>query len=612
MLFEICIAKLKHRYLATPANKLIAQTALQQWRLILTAILTASVAALTEGMTLAVIFLAVDILSGGSPLTAYPWLQFVPWTSGISAIALVMLLMGLAVIAQASQAFMRYVNRVSIGAFAARCRSRVTSLIHKTILSYTFSCASGYKVGDLTSFAAAGPLGVKIQIESISEIVVSSLMALIYLAILFGISPWLLVAAVIMAAIISFFQKFLEPKIKRGADRQASIEMGISARIVEDYQALRLLHSTGFLEEANRNLQDLMGDMERAFLSQTIRLSLLEPVTSLMPVVAIAGIVSLSLIFLGGSAGGVLAGLITFVLALQRLNMRLGSIAASLSLLADNTGRIGMINTILSKTDKKFRRLGGVRFSKLRDKVEFSDVSLCYDEKSGIRALDKVNFLIHKGQTIALVGPSGAGKSSLSDLIIGLYRPSTGSIKVDGVSIDTLDLASWQQRLGVVSQDTFLFNASIAENLTFGLEHVTYKQIRRAAQQAQADCFISALPHGYETLVGERGYRLSGGQRQRLSLARALLRKPDLLILDEATSALDTESERLVQEAIQGVDSSCTVLVIAHRLSTVVNADQILVMDKGRIIERGSHHQLLRADGLYSRLWLKQSEAASG
>ena len=162
-----------------------------------------------------------------------------------------------------------------------------------------------------------------------------------------------------------------------------------------------------------------------------------------------------------------------------------------------------------------------------------------------------MSFNLPRGQTLALVGPSGAGKSSIADLLVGLYEPSEGQIWVDDQPLSALDLPSWQHRLGVVSQDTFLFNASIAENLRFGLEGVSQQQLESAAGQAQAAGFIESLPDGYNTLVGERGYRLSGGQRQRLSLARALLRQPELLILDEATSALDSESERLVQDALQ-------------------------------------------------------------
>jgi ATP-binding cassette subfamily B protein/subfamily B ATP-binding cassette protein MsbA len=177
--------------------------------------------------------------------------------------------------------------------------------------------------------------------------------------------------------------------------------------------------------------------------------------------------------------------------------------------------------------------------------------------------------------------------------------------------LEQLELATWQHRLGVVSQDTFLFNATIAENITFGTPGATLSQMKAACQAAQAAGFIESLPKGYDTLVGERGYRLSGGQRQRLSLARAILRDPELLIHDEATRALDSQSERLVQEAIERFERNHTVLVIAHRLSTIVKADQILVLEGGRVVQRGSHSSLLAQAGLYQQLWRQQTMDAT-
>jgi ATP-binding cassette subfamily B protein/subfamily B ATP-binding cassette protein MsbA len=191
--------------------------------------------------------------------------------------------------------------------------------------------------------------------------------------------------------------------------------------------------------------------------------------------------------------------------------------------------------------------------------------------------------------------------------LVGLYAPTRGRILIDGTDLAQLDLASWQQRLGVVSQDTFLFNASLAANIAFGCPGATPAAIEAAAAKAQAAGFIEALPEGYATVVGERGYRLSGGQRQRLSLARAILRQPELLILDEATSALDSQSERLVQQAIERFERQYTVLVIAHRLSTIVSADQICVLDHGRIVERGRHGELLERGELYAGLWGQQA-----
>ena len=209
------------------------------------------------------------------------------------------------------------------------------------------------------------------------------------------------------------------------------------------------------------------------------------------------------------------------------------------------------------------------------------------------------------------MGPSGAGKSTIADILVGLYAPTSGVVTIDDLPLEKYQLSSWQSSLGVVSQDTFLFNASIRDNISFGLSDVPYETVVNACKLSQADDFIQALPDGYSTIVGERGYRLSGGQRQRLSLARALIRNPQLLILDEATSALDSQNEMLVQSAIRDLDKNYTILVIAHRLSTIVGAHQILVMDRGSIVQAGTHRELLNVPGLYHDLWLMQSDSPS-
>jgi ATP-binding cassette subfamily B protein/subfamily B ATP-binding cassette protein MsbA len=273
---------------------------------------------------------------------------------------------------------------------------------------------------------------------------------------------------------------------------------------------------------------------------------------------------------------------------------------------ANQSASVDRLNDILTDDDKQFARTGGRPFRSLQRGILLDNVSLQYGSGPAF-ALRNINLSIPSGHKVALVGPSGAGKSSIADLLVGLYDPTQGQILVDGVDLQEFDLASWQQHLGVVSQDTFLFNASIASNIAYGTPGASREEIERAAALAQAEGFIRALPEGFDTLVGERGYRLSGGQRQRLSLARALLRQPDVLILDEATSALDSHSERLVQEAIEQFEKGHTLLVIAHRLSTIVNADLICVMEHGEIRERGTHHELLAARGLYAALWQQQS-----
>jgi subfamily B ATP-binding cassette protein MsbA len=204
---------------------------------------------------------------------------------------------------------------------------------------------------------------------------------------------------------------------------------------------------------------------------------------------------------------------------------------------------------------------------------------------------------------VALVGPSGAGKSTLVDLLPRLREPTVGRLLLDGVPLAELSRSSLRGLLGVVSQDTVLFHDSIHANIAYGVPQATRAEVERAAEAANAREFIGRLPRGYDTILGERGMRISGGQRQRIAIARALLRNAPILILDEATSALDTQSERLVQEAIERLMANRTVLVIAHRLATVRQADEILVLDEGRIIQRGSHTELLAAGGLYRRLY---------
>lgn len=236
--------------------------------------------------------------------------------------------------------------------------------------------------------------------------------------------------------------------------------------------------------------------------------------------------------------------------------------------------------------------------------IEVKNVDFEYD--AGAPVLHDINFNIPKGKTVALVGSSGGGKSTIADLIPRFYDPTKGRITIDGHDLRDLSIASLRDQMGIVTQESILFNDSIYNNIMFGAE-ASEEDVIRAAKIANAHQFISQQPNGYETLIGERGTKLSGGQRQRISIARAILRNPPILILDEATSALDTESEKLVQDALTKLMANRTVLVIAHRLSTIQHADEILVIDQGRIIERGTHTQLLEnTDGFYRKLTLLQ------
>jgi len=236
--------------------------------------------------------------------------------------------------------------------------------------------------------------------------------------------------------------------------------------------------------------------------------------------------------------------------------------------------------------------------------IVFDRVSFSYEKEI---VLKEINFKLEKGKTIALVGPSGGGKSTLADLVPRFYDPSEGTIKLDGRDLKTIELESLRKQMGIVTQESILFNDTVFNNIAFGVEGFSEEQVIEAAKIANAHEFIVQLENGYHTSIGERGSKLSGGQRQRLSIARAVLKNPPILILDEATSALDSQSEKLVQEALTNLMSNRTTLVIAHRLSTIQHADEILVIKNGQIVQQGTHQQLIEEDGLYKKLSTMQS-----
>ena len=242
--------------------------------------------------------------------------------------------------------------------------------------------------------------------------------------------------------------------------------------------------------------------------------------------------------------------------------------------------------------------------SELNDQISFNSVSFNYDGNDSV--LKDVSFNMKKGTVTALVGSSGAGKSTIADLIPRFYDVVDGSVTIDGVDIKDIEIKSLRRLMGIVSQETILFNDTIGSNIKYGLRSVNDKRLELAAKNANALDFIKEQPEGFETIIGEKGVRLSGGQRQRIAIARGILKNPPILILDEATSSLDTESEYLVQTAIDNLMADRTVLVIAHRLTTVENADSILVMDSGQIVASGTHQELLNQEGIYTRLYNKQ------
>ncbi|HLX99227.1 MAG TPA: ATP-binding cassette domain-containing protein, partial [Roseiarcus sp.] len=249
---------------------------------------------------------------------------------------------------------------------------------------------------------------------------------------------------------------------------------------------------------------------------------------------------------------------------------------------------------------------GALPLKVTRGAVSFENVAFAYDP--GRLILRGVSFEARAGRTLAIVGPSGAGKSTISRLLFRFYEPSAGRVLVDGQDIRAVTQSSLRAAIGMVPQDTVLFNDTILYNIAYGRDGASEPDVAAAAEDAQIDRFIRSLPQGYDSSVGERGLKLSGGEKQRVAIARTILKAPPILVLDEATSALDSFTERDIQAALERVSRGRTTIVIAHRLSTVVNADEILVLDKGVIAERGAHHELLARGGIYAAMWSRQRQ----
>ena len=425
--------------------------------------------------------------------------------------------------------------------------------------------------------------------------------------ILFNMSPRLtLMSLVIAPAVMAFLQPLLR-KLRKGHRRLRDEYGEMTSVLQEVVSGVRLVKS--FRGEPYED-ERFLGASARYSQGMTRmqRLALLSgPLTEVLGTIVAVGVLWIGAreVLQAQSMDG--GTLIAFMVLVMRLLQPIKQLSQAPTTAQQSLAAAERLFEVLdeateTQTDRGTREVEG-----LREGVAFDGVSFAYGDEP---VLSEVSFSARRGEVIALVGASGAGKSTLVDLIPRFIEPTAGRVLIDGVDAREIRLSSLRALTGIVSQDTVLFNDTVRANIAYGASaRYTPQQVEAAARAANAHDFIAELPQGYDTMLGERGTRLSGGQRQRLAIARALLTDPPILILDEATSALDTESERLVQEAIDRLLAGRTVFVIAHRLSTIVHATQILVLERGRVVERGTHAGLLSQGGVYARLNAIQQRA---
>jgi subfamily B ATP-binding cassette protein MsbA len=439
------------------------------------------------------------------------------------------------------------------------------------------------------------------SIQNLAQVVVT-------IVFLVAMSPRLALMSLVIAPLISIALQPLLRRLRTGHRRLRNEYGEITSVLQEVITGIRLVKSFRGEGYEDQRFTVASGGYTGGMVRIT-RMSLLSgPLTEVLATVV-------AMVVLGVGAREVFAGkldagvLVTFMIYVMRLLPPLKQLSQAPTIAQQSLAAAERLFEILDETTEAQRDGGTREAPALNDAIVFDGVSFSY---GGDPVLRDVSFTARRGEVIALVGPSGSGKSTLVDLIPRFIEPADGCITLDGVDTREIRLPSLRALTGIVSQDTVLFNDTVRANIAYGaLDRYTEGQVEAAARAANAHEFITELPLGYATTLGERGARLSGGQRQRIAIARALLTDPPVLILDEATSALDTESERLVQEAIDRLLAGRTVFVIAHRLSTITHATQILVLDRGRVVERGTHTSLLAAGGTYARLHALQLGAVA-
>lgn len=504
----------------------------------------------------------------------------------------------------------RYLGQRTMEAMRIRALQRLRNDVFTNVMGLHAGYFSNERKGDIISKISSDVQVVQFCITNTLLVAFRDPFQIIGFMIALVVTSWQLtifsilflpIVALVIGSIVKRLRKSATQVQERFADMVSLMDESLSGiKILKGYNAVD--YTVGKFKKINALFS-------RISLSMAWRQQLASPVSEFLGIAAAA-----VLMIYGGSL--VLSGELAasaFIMYLAIFTQITRPLRSFTDAFANINQGIAAGERVLALLDEKSEITDApdaVEMTGLKRDIEFRDVRFSYDNKEVIRG---VSFKIKKGETVALVGPSGGGKSTLSDLIPRFYDVQSGQILIDGIDIRKYTLESLRRYMGLVSQETILFNDTIENNLRLGKQDATEDEVRQAAIVANADAFIRETEHGYQTNIGDRGMKLSGGQRQRLSIARAVLKNPEILILDEATSALDTESEKLVQNALDALLQGRTSLVIAHRLSTIYNADRIIVIDHGQIVEQGTHHELMALHGVYARLIeMQQSGDSNG
>jgi subfamily B ATP-binding cassette protein MsbA len=539
-----------------------------------------------------------DMFKGGPPILSKILALADPFPEQWQGLILITIILGMIGLKNLAVYSTEYVNGLLTRHAVVNLQTSALRLLLKVDLDFF----TKFQVGDITNrfgneiTRAAGALTSSVSLVSIAITILG------FAVLLVSISWQLTIVAVISLTVAALLNQAAIRRAKEYGTVLSTKSRQQTSRFIELMRGIRLLKTVGEEEREIKGVSELVFARSQASFQSQMNFALINPINELAGVTSLLIIVLWGRTFFAESIESLSGIILTYLVLLFRLLPCISQLNRTRSQLSNYIASIDIVADFLDVSNKPFMKEGDLEYLGLQRRIRFENVSFFYpgsDEK----ALSEISLEVKRGETVALVGSSGAGKSTLADLLPRFYDPDEGRITFDGKDLREFSLRSVRRAMGVVSQDTFLFNDSVRYNLMYGSEEKTEADLIDAAKRANAYEFIVNMPEGFDTQVGERGVMLSGGQRQRLAIARALLRNPDILILDEATSALDTVSERLVQQAIEELCHDRTTLVIAHRLSTIRNADKIVVMAKGRIVEVGSHNELIEKGSAYANLY---------
>ncbi len=479
----------------------------------------------------------------------------------------------------------------------------IRNSIYRKIVTLPLSFFSDERKGDIIARMSGDVQEIENSITgSLDMLIKNPVLIVCYLGVLFYTSWQLTLFAILVMPLLVWALSSIVRKLKQRSLEAQSKWSEIMSQLEETLGGMRIIKAFTAEDKMKRRFEDCTNQNRRLLIKVNLRQALAHPTSEFLGTVLIVLVLWYggTLIFANNSSIDA-PTFIFYMVILYSLIQPLKDFSKAAYNIPKGMASVERVNKILKAENPIKEPADPVAIHPLHDSIELRDITFRYNQ-DGKDVLHNINLTLRRGQTIALVGQSGSGKSTLVDLLPRYHDVQQGQILFDGTDIRQFRIADLRSLFGNVNQEAILFNDSFFNNITFGVESATMEQVVEAAKIANAHEFITESEHGYDTNVGDRGCKLSGGQRQRISIARAILKNPDILILDEATSALDTESERLVQEALDRLMKTRTTIAIAHRLSTIKNADEICVLHEGRIVERGTHDKLLELGGYYKRL----------